>query len=51
MPINVIVPKLSSFGTFPASYQVGFGAYAAHPDVGPSWRVRGGITILLPKRR
>ena len=51
VPINVIVSKLSSFGTFPASYQVGFGAYAAHPDVGPSWKVRGGIVILLPRRR
>jgi hypothetical protein len=51
VPINVIVSKLSSFGAFPASYQVGFGAFAAHPDVGPSWKVRGGITILLPRRR
>jgi hypothetical protein len=36
---------------FPASYQIGFGAFAAHPAVGPSWKIRGGITILLPRRQ
>ncbi|HKW02279.1 MAG TPA: hypothetical protein VJN96_20825 [Vicinamibacterales bacterium] len=51
VPINVIVSKLSSFGTFPASYQFGFGGFAVHPDVGPSWKVRGAIVILLPRRQ
>jgi hypothetical protein len=51
VPINVIVSKLSSFGVFPASYQVGFGAYAVHPDIGPSWKIRGAIVVLLPRRR
>ena len=32
IPINFIVSELSSFGTFPASYQVGFGAFPVHPD-------------------
>ena len=51
VPINMLVSKLSSFGAFPASYQFGFGAFAAHPDIGPSWKIRGAIVILLPKRR
>jgi hypothetical protein len=51
VPLNVLVAKLSSFGTFPASYQVGFGGFLAHPDVGPSWKLRGAIVILLPRRR
>jgi hypothetical protein len=50
LPINFHVAKLSSFGVFPASYQVGFGVYAAHPDTGPSWMARGAIVILLPRR-
>ena len=49
VPINVSFGKLSSFGTFPASYQFGGGAYMVHPDIGPSWKVRGSIVILLPR--
>jgi len=51
VPINVVVSKVGSFGTFPASYQVGFGAFAVHPETAPSWKIRGGIVLLLPKRR
>jgi hypothetical protein len=51
VPINVVVSKLSSFGTFPASYQLGGGVFPVHPDVGPSWKVRGAIVILLPRAR
>jgi hypothetical protein len=51
VPLNVTVSKLSTFGVFPASYQIGFGAFAAHPEVGPSWKVRSAIVILLPRRR
>lgn len=50
VPINVLIGKLSSFGTFPASYQLGFGAFPVHPDVGPSWKIRGAIVILLPRK-
>jgi hypothetical protein len=49
-PINVIVAKLSTFGVFPASYQLGVGGYPVHPDSGPSWKIRGAIVILLPRR-
>jgi len=51
VPINVLLSKLSTFGVFPASYQVGVGGFPVHPDVGPSWKVRGAIVILLPNRR
>jgi hypothetical protein len=51
VPINVLVSKLSSFGVFPASYQIGFGGFVEHPDTGPSWKIRGAIVILLPRRR
>lgn len=50
VPINVVVSKLSTFGAFPASYQFGAGAFVAHPDTGPTWKVRGAIVLLLPKR-
>jgi hypothetical protein len=49
VPINVVVSKLSSFGTFPASYQLGFGAFPVHPEIGPSWKIRAAIVILLPR--
>jgi hypothetical protein len=51
VPLNFLVSKLSSFGTFPASYQIGVGAFVVHPDIGPSWKLRGAIVILLPRTR
>ena len=51
VPINVLFAKLSSFGVFPASYQFGFGVFAAHPEIGPSWKIRTAIVILLPRRQ
>jgi hypothetical protein len=51
IPINLLLSKVASFGTFPASYQVGFGGYPVHPDTGPSWKVRGAIVLLLPRRQ
>jgi hypothetical protein len=51
VPVNVLFSKLSTFGVFPASYQVGVGGFPVHPDVGPSWKVRGAIVILLPNQR
>ena len=51
VPINLIVAKLSTLGTFPASYQFGFGGFVAHPEIGPSWKVRGAIVILLPRKK
>jgi hypothetical protein len=51
VPVNLLFAKLSSFGPFPASYQFGFGVFAAHPDTGPTWKIRGAIVILLPRKK
>jgi len=51
IPINVVLAKLSSFGTFPASYQLGGGGFVEHPEFGPSWKARGTIVILLPRKK
>lgn len=51
VPIIFAASKLSSFGTFPASYQFGGGTYVARPDDTPEWKARFAITILLPRRK
>jgi hypothetical protein len=51
VPVNLLFSKVATFGTFPASYQVGVGGYTIHPDGGPSWKVRGAIVLLLPRSR
>lgn len=51
VPINLVFSKLSSFGPFPASYSFGGGVFAAKPENGPSWKLRGAITILLPRKK
>jgi len=52
-PVNFMAAKLSTFGTFPASYQFGWGYFFAQPEnaFGATWKVRGAISILLPKRK
>ena len=50
VPVNFQVSKVLSFGQFPASYGVGLGVYAAGPEGAPSWKLRGLMTILLPRR-
>jgi hypothetical protein len=46
-------PKLSTFGTFPASYLFGWGYFFAQPEngLGSTWKVRAQIAILLPKKK
>jgi hypothetical protein len=51
VPIIVSVSQVASFGTLRASYLVGFSGYVVHPEVGPSWKLRGAIVLLLPRRR
>jgi hypothetical protein len=51
VPVNFLISKLSSFGTFPASYQLGYGFFPAHPDIGPTWKIRAAIVILLPRKK
>ena len=52
-PVNLMLSKLATFGTFPASYQFGWGYFFASPDdaFGATWKVRGTVTILLPKKK
>ncbi|HET9831069.1 MAG TPA: hypothetical protein VFP91_05155 [Vicinamibacterales bacterium] len=51
VPINFLISKLSSFGVFPASYQFGAGVYPVHPSLGPQWKIRANIVILLPRKK
>lgn len=51
VPLTVGIAKLAGFGPFPASYQLGGGVYVVHPDLGPTWRLRAAVTILLPSKR
>src|SRR5262252_3729799 len=34
---------------FPQRWTFGFGAFPVHPEIGPSWKVRAAIVILLPR--
>jgi len=51
VPINGLVAKLATFGTFPASYQLGGGYFVVHPDNGATWKIRAAITILMPRKK
>jgi len=51
VPIILFASKLSTLGPFPASYGVGAGVFVAKPEIGPSWRLRATLTVLLPRRR
>ena len=51
IPLNVLVAKVSTFGTFPASYQLGGGYFVVHPDNGATWKIRATITILMPHKK
>ena len=51
VPLNVLVAKLSTFGTFPASYLLGGGYFVVHPDNGATWKIRAAITILMPRKK
>jgi|RhiMetdeSRZDD1v2_1073273.scaffolds.fasta_scaffold08805_14 hypothetical protein len=50
-PINGLVSKVSSFGSFPASYQLGGGYFVARPDNGATWKIRAAIVILMPRKK
>ncbi len=51
VPINFQIAKLSTFGMFPASYQLGVGIFVAGPENGPEWQLRAAVTIVLPRRQ
>ena len=50
IPINLMLSKLSWFGPFPASYQVGLGYYVESPTGGPDWKLRVAFVLLLPRK-
>jgi hypothetical protein len=44
------VSKLSTFGTFPTSYQFGLGTFQKYPKAtGATWKLRAAIVILMPR--
>jgi hypothetical protein len=51
VPINALVSKVSSFGSFPASYQLGGGYFVARPDNSATWKIRAAIVILMPRKK
>src|SRR5262245_1989739 len=51
VPILGEIAKLDKFGPFPASYQLGLAWFPEHPEIGPSWNIRGAVIILLPERK
>ena len=51
VPLLGLISKLDKFGPFPASYQLGLSWFPAHPDLGPSWNIRGAVVILLPVKK
>jgi hypothetical protein len=51
VPLNVLVAKLSTFGSFPASYMLGGGYFVVHPGNGATWKIRAAITILMPRKK
>jgi hypothetical protein len=48
VPVIFQVFKLNKLGPFPASYQLGVAPFLAHPDLGPTWNIRGSVVLLLP---
>jgi hypothetical protein len=51
VPINFLIAKLLSFGTFPASYQLGAGVFPSHGTLGPQWKIRAAIVVLMPRKK
>ena len=49
VPINFLISKLTKFGPFPFSAQIGYGYYVKTPDVGPDWKLRTNFVVLLPR--
>ena len=51
VPLVFQISKVSSFGPFPASYSIGVAPYVKKPEGGPSWKLRAGISLILPRTR
>ena len=50
-PITVAVSKITRFGVYPMSVQVGGGYYVMRPTYGPSWQLRTTFTLIMPRGR
>lgn len=50
VPVNVAVSKITRFGLYPMSVQIGGGYYLAKPSYGPSWQMRTTFTLLMPRK-
>jgi hypothetical protein len=51
VPINIAVSKITQFGPFPFSIQVGYGYFADAPSIGPERKLRAAFTLILPRNR
>ena len=51
IPVTAVVSKIERIGMLPVSLQFGGGAYIVSPEGGPSWQVRTGVALILPKGR
>lgn len=50
IPVQLSVGKIVKLGSQPLSFQVGGGYFVEKPDGGPDWRLRTGVTVLIPAR-
>lgn len=50
VPVQLFVSKIVKLGHQPLSVQIGGGWFAEKPDGGPDWRLRSGITLLIPAK-
>lgn len=50
VPLILNVSKVTRFGPFPFSVQLGVGTFVAAPDGQPDWRFRIAYTVLLPRK-
>jgi len=46
----VAISKITRFGLYPMSVQIGGGYYVAKPTYGPSWQLRTTFTLLMPRK-
>lgn len=51
VPINLSVSKVARFGPFPASYFFGGGWFVEKPAGAPDWKLRMGMTLILPRKK
>jgi len=49
LPLILQVSKLTRFGPFPCSLGAGAGYYFEQPTVGPDWKLRLVLAVLLPR--